>query len=125
MKRSRLNPKSKKTAKEDRGLAPIRRAYVEEIDNCPISGGKAIECHEIIGGSQWRHIAKKEPCTWLAVSREGHRKAQYMPKAQQLAYKFKYDHSRFDLERFNEIYRGGNEYPVTIEQILEYLEVRP
>jgi hypothetical protein len=35
MKRGgRLRPKSKKAAKEDRELAPIRRAFVEEMGRC-------------------------------------------------------------------------------------------
>jgi hypothetical protein len=110
MKRSgRLNPKSKKTAKEDRELAPIRRAFVEEM------GGD--HCHEIVGGAS-RHKTKLDRRFWLAVKSFEHDAIQYEPKAKQMARKLCQDGAYFDLDAVNAEYRShGKEWPITFEQI--------
>jgi hypothetical protein len=126
MKRSgRLNPKSKKTAKEDRELAPIRRAFVEEMGRCAVLPEYAASAvHEIHGGSD-RHITRKERCFWLAVSEPGHRKVQYWSKARQLALKLLVDGDNLDLKRFNEVYvRGGKEGRITKSMIAQHLQLK-
>lgn len=124
MKRSgRLKSVSDKTRALNRTLAPIRRAYVEELGQCAVERGElAREVHEICGGSD-RHKAVKEPATWLAVSRKGHDKVQNMSKARQLAYKLVADPVNFDLDKFNAVYTG-KERPVTLAAVAEHLEVR-
>ena len=109
MKRSRLRPKSKATAREDRQLARLRRAFVEEF-------GKQ-ECHEIIGGSS-RHKTKQDRRFWLAVTREEHRLIQNEKKYIQAGRKFLQDPEHFDLPAINDEYRiGGSEWPITMTQV--------
>jgi hypothetical protein len=123
VKRSRISPISDKRKALNAKLAPIRKAYVEEMGQCAIERGLlAIECHEIAAGSD-RHKAIQEPATWLAVSRKGHEKAQCMSKSLQLAYKLIVDSGRFDLEKFNAVYTG-KESPVTMADVVQHLEVR-
>lgn len=125
MKRSRLRKVNPDTAKENRQLAPIRRAFVEEMERCAVLPEFAAnQVHEIHGGSD-RHITKKERCFWLAVSEPGHRKVQGWKKARQLALKLLVDGDHLDLKRFNEVYsRGGSEGRITKSMIARHLQLR-
>jgi hypothetical protein len=119
MKRSRINNKSDKRKQWDREWGPKRKAYVDS-NACAVTQGIASEVHEIHGGSD-RWQTYREPCMWLAVCRIAHDKVQYWPKAKQLALKLLVDYENFDLERFNELYRGGKEYPVSMQDVLSWL----
>jgi hypothetical protein len=116
MKRSRIRPKSKKTASEDRKLAPLRKAYAEKF--CK-------DCvHEIVGGAS-RHKTKKDPRFWLPVTHGEHPVIQYEPKAKQMARKLVIDPENFDLDAVNDEYRShGKEWPITLEQIVEHLQLK-
>jgi hypothetical protein len=124
MKRSgRLNPKSKKTAKEDRELAPIRRAYLVEFPECMVCGNRSECVHEIASGTAGRAKAKSVPATWLATC--GHCNCEEMtdkakfPVKRQLAIKLKRDPKNWDLPAFNECYTLGE---VHLDQVVEYIE---
>jgi hypothetical protein len=117
MKRSGpLRPKSKKTAKEDRELAPIRRAYAAKFHKTQV--------HEIVGGAS-RHKTKKDPRFWLPVDETDHPVIQYESKSKQMARKLVIDPENFDLEAVNAEYRShGKEWPITFEQISQHLELK-
>jgi hypothetical protein len=119
MKRSRLKPMSDDRRQRERQYGPIRKAYVQSRP-CAVTGGLATECHEMHGGGA-RKQTYCEPCMWLALCRVAHEKVQYWPKGKQLALKLLSDFENFDLERFNELYRGGKEYPVSMQDVLSWL----
>jgi hypothetical protein len=120
LKRTRINPISKKRAKLNREVNPKRRAYVQEMGRCAVFPDlQATECHEMAGGSD-REKALKEPACWLAVSREGHDIVQYESKAKQLARKLTVDPRRFSLTAFNSVYTG-KESPVLLESVATHL----
>lgn len=122
LKRTRINPVSKKTAALKREVNPPRAAYVDEMRQCAVFPElPAVECHEIAGGSD-RTKALKEPACWLAVSRKGHEVAQYESKAKQLARKLIVDPQRFSLTKFNACYTG-KEYPVLMEKVAAHLQL--
>jgi hypothetical protein len=111
MKRSRLRRQKPETAKEDRLLAPIRRAYLEEHPECMVCG-KVSQCvHEISSGGG-RFQGKKEPATWLATCSDCNcekmtDKGKY-PVKRQLAIKMVMDPKNFDLDKFNICYALGS-----------------
>jgi hypothetical protein len=123
VKRSRISPKSKKTAKEDRELAPIRRAYLEQFPHCMVCGSRSECVHEIASGTAGRALAKKEPATWLATcwhcnSEKMTDKKEY-PVARQLAVKLCRDSANWDLDKFNKCYTLGS---VHLDEVANHLE---
>ena len=62
--------RSKETARKDRETEKLRKEYREKF-SCG-------EIHEVLGGSQWRHITKKDPRFWIPVKDSfQHREIQY------------------------------------------------
>lgn len=114
MKRTRLRPKSKDTARVDRQIAKARAKYAQ-AHGCT-------QVHEIIGGNS-RHRTKQDPRFWLPVKDSiQHDEIQYWSKAKQCAYKLVVDPVNFDLDAINDEYRcGGKDWPITWEQIGEEL----
>lgn len=118
-----MKRKSEKKAAEEAEWGPIRAEYVRAHPICPVTGTRTSECHEILAGS-YRHKSYKEPCCWLALSREGHEYMQGQPFDFQLAFKLKQSPDTLDLNRFNEIYRpNASEPAVTMRDIVRHLEV--
>jgi hypothetical protein len=120
MKRSRLKPKSAKRKAWDKEWGPKRKAYAQ-ARICPITHAQATDVHEIHGGKD-RWQTYREPCMWLAVSRAGHDEIQGWKKSKQLAVKFLTDYDNFDLDRFNQIYKG-NEGPIAMQDVIAWMEL--
>lgn len=88
LKRTPLKRKSTKKMKEERENDPHRRHYkLHKL--CPVTGNPAVDCHEIPSGTGCRHLAVQDPDCWLAASRNGHAVLQGMPKAKQVALKWR------------------------------------
>jgi hypothetical protein len=123
VKHSRLRPKSKKTAKEDRELAPIRRAYLVEFPNCMVCGQRSECVHEIASGTAGRAKSKAEPATWLATCVDCNcnkltDKSEF-PVKRQLAIKAVCDPKNFDMDKFNACYTLGRRH---FDEVAEHLE---
>lgn len=119
-----MRHRSKKRARLERRLRPLREAYLEEFGKCVVCGWEpADQVHEIAKGSH-RALAIAEPCTWLAVGFDCNmgRLNDYSlyPLERQLAIKWIHDRKRFDLARFNEL-RGRAPTAITIADIKKYI----
>ena len=105
MKRSRLNPVSKRTAKLKRETNPARHAYVSEIGKC-VCGKPAVDCHEIAAGTGNRPEALKNRFAWLALCRACHERLQGSDMDFQYALKCLQDRNYYDREGLNFLRRG-------------------
>jgi hypothetical protein len=125
MKRSRIRPKSKKTASEDRKLAPLRKAYLVTFPDCMVCGNPSQCVHEISSGTAGRAKGKSEPATWLATCvdcncNELTDKAMF-PVKRQLAIKAVCDPKNFDMGKFNACYTLGVKHFDEVAEFLSWL----
>lgn len=121
MKRSRIRRVNPDTAKENRELSPIRKAYLIEFPQCMVCGAPSQCVHEIASGGA-RAKSKGVPATWLATCSDCNcekmtDKAKF-PVKRQLAVKLKCDPTRWDLEAFNQCYTLGM---VHLDQVVEHI----
>lgn len=126
---STLSKQSKDTAKDDRKLNPIRKAWRLLFKRCHICNrARPDHVHEIFGGSEWRHITKFLCCFWLAVCWRCHRIIQSdsvnWPPARQLAHKKVHDPVGFDLLEVNRTTEGV-EVPIEMSEVDYWHERMP
>ena len=126
MKRTPLRRVSKKTAAENRRIAPLRAAYKAEFVMCMCCRKRvATDVHEIARGSS-RHIAKLHPCCWLCLCRSCHDSMgdyNLWPITRQLALKIVRDAGRFDLDEFC-LVRDRAEGSITLDDIAQHLDLK-
>jgi len=107
MKRSRLKPQSKKRAKQNRMIQPIREAFKAEL-GCPC-GRAATDTHEIHGGAS-RFLTVNEREAWIALCREHHEEVQdWSDKEYQYALKKLTDPAFYDRVTLNRLARWADE----------------
>ena len=125
MKRSPLRRVSKKTAAENRKIAPLRKAYKAEFHMCMRCLRRLSEdVHEIAKGSH-RAKAKMLPSCWLSLCRECHCSMddyRIWPVSKQLALKLVSDPTNFDLEEVNRV-RGRADTAITLGDVAQHLRV--
>lgn len=120
-----MRNKSKKTARSDSTMKPVRDEFKMEFYICmKCMQAMSTDCHEIARGS-YRHNAKLHRCTWLALCRKCHDDLgdqREWPITRQLALKLLRDPGGFDLAAFNKI-RDRDDDAITMSEIVKHLEL--
>ena len=126
MKRSPLRRVSKKTAAENRKIAPLRNAYKAEFELCMLCNKKlSTDVHEIARGT-YRAQAKLKPSCWLTLCRGCHSAMDdysTWPITRQLALKLIVDPGRFDLAEVNEV-RGRAIDAISLAEVVQHLDLK-
>lgn len=129
MKRTRLNPRSRKTAARIAKHGPERREWMEQFSKCMKCGGDmygadamAASCHEMIGGTSQRKKTFTMPAMWLALHFKCNQEYPSVPNRdqliEQLAIKLWQDPATYDLGEVNKIWTRNGAEPITHDEIL-------
>lgn len=110
LKRTRMNPISKKQRKVLEGIRDARAAYRDKHRHCCICGASPTVVHEVTSGSYGRAKGIVEMAVWLPVCQNCNANVlddhKLWPKEMQMAVKLEYFADEFDLEKANACYIG-------------------